>query len=132
MEKADDERERLAQVIINNFKAKNLISIDEQETVSYYIDDNAFCKKSSAIFSTPSPKPMLIFNLPYKTSQTHSVWVLSQATSKLSPNICPNEILFARTTGKLNTHHLPSLSRNLWSNRPRKLFGNLIKPCGRK
>ena len=56
MEKADDERERLAQVIINNFKAKNLISIDEQETVSYYIDDNALLQKIQRYILHTKPK----------------------------------------------------------------------------
>lgn len=56
MEKADDERERLAQVIINNFKAKNLISIDEQETVSYYIDDNALLQKIQRYIFHTKPK----------------------------------------------------------------------------
>ena len=39
-----------------NFKAKNLISIDEQETVSYYIDNNALLQKIQRYILHTKPK----------------------------------------------------------------------------
>ena len=85
-DKADEERERTANMVINKLKAKNFISIDEQEAVSYHISDNDLLQKIQRYILSKRPQT-------YTDFQT----AVQSRADALCLTVSPNDIqAFAR------------------------------------
>lgn len=85
-DKADEECERITNMVINRLKVQNFISIDEQEAVSYHISDNDLLQKIQRYILSKRPQT-------YTDFQT----AVQSRADALCLTVSPNDIqAFAR------------------------------------
>ena len=85
-DKADEECERITNMVINRLKVQNFISIDEQEAVSYHISDNDLLQKIQRYILSQRPQT-------YADFQT----AVQSRADALCLTVSPNDIqAFAR------------------------------------